>query len=124
MIFQNSVLARANRKHGWEPNCVLLTLAATVLQVCDSHILLVACHFRYKSLPIFGHMHASGTLALVLSYLVESGIREIVAAPRKARKMEDHVEPAVIFVEGPHVFLRRLGCSIELQIASDTVNRR
>ncbi|CAE7535700.1 unnamed protein product [Symbiodinium natans] len=37
--------------------------------------------------PLGPSMHC--TLALVVSYLVESGIREIAAAPRKARKMED-----------------------------------
>ena len=33
----------------------------------------------------------AGTLALVVVYLVESGVREVATVPRKARKMEVHL---------------------------------
>ncbi|CAE7877726.1 hypothetical protein AK812_SmicGene12267 [Symbiodinium microadriaticum] len=49
--------------------------------------------------PLGPSMHC--TLALVLSYLAESGIREIVAAPRKSRKMEDPPYGAVSPISSP-----------------------
>ena len=85
-------LARSNNRHGHELCSLHFRSHFATRKRCPL-VVFTSCRQHFITDVRAGfRTQASGTLALVLSYLVESGIREIVTAPRKSRKMEDCVD--------------------------------